>query len=238
MNLIKVVLVEDEPIIAADLSCLLKKNNVEVIDIFEDGISVLSYLEHNHPDLILMDVQLYGDLDGIDVANRISGLYSIPIIFLTSNTDTKTFNRAKLSTPHAFLSKPFRIRDVMHAIHLAMESHDPTDLEYSEQLDDRIFIRNNEALDKVMYQDILYLKADGAYTHIVTRDKEYIVSQTLKKVEGRIKNRDIFRIHRSYVVNIKKIDKITDGSVHIYSTKIPVSRSYREFLLSRLGQTI
>ena len=221
MQDIKVVIVEDEPIIAADLASQLRKQGLNVMETFEDGEGVLEFLKNEEPDLILMDIQLYGDLDGIDVANQINVKYHIPIIFLTSNTDEGTFKRAKLTYPHAFLSKPFRIKDIMHAITLALESNEEeNDLEF---LTDRIFIRHKDSLEKVLFSNIFFIKADGAYTKIATAEKEYIVSQTLKRIEEKIATPNLLRVHRSYIVNIHNIDRISEGYVHIGNEKIPVS---------------
>ncbi len=225
---IKVLIVEDEPIIAADLSLQLTNAGIEVMECLDDGEEVLSYLQNERPDIILLDIRLYGDLDGIDVANSVNALYKIPIIFLTSNTDLATFKRAKLSFPHAFLSKPFRIKDVLHSIELALSTNTkPTsnDLEF---LPDRIFIRNKESLEKVFYNNILFLEADGSYSRIVTDTKEYLLSQTLKRTEENISADYIIRVHRSFVVNVRNIDRVAEGFLYIGPHKIPISRSYKE----------
>lgn len=229
---IRAVLVEDEPIIAADLSQQLRKSGIEVMDIFEDGASALSYLEDEQPDVIILDIQLYGDLDGVDVANQVNQRHQIPIIFLTSNTESRTFNRAKLTYPHAFLSKPFRIRDVLHAIELAMEQNEDSSTATTDDLvNDAIFIRNKDSLEKVLFSDILFMKADGAYTQIKTADKEFVFSQNMKKVEEKINYKNLRRVHRSYIVNISKVDRLSHGYLYIGNDKVPISRSYREELL-------
>ena len=229
---IKTIIVEDEPIIAADLSQQLQKSGIEVIDIFEDGESVLKFLESSLADVIILDIQLYGDLDGIDVANQVNKRHDIPIIFLTSNTESRTFNRAKLTYPHAFLSKPFRIRDVLHAIELATDQNDGDKFE-EDLVSDAIFIKNKDSMEKVFFSDILYMKADGAYTQIKTAEKEYVFSQNMKTVEEKINYKPMKRVHRSYIVNVSKVDRISQGSLSLYVGKdqIPVSRSHREDLL-------
>ena len=227
---IKTVIVEDEPIIAADLSQQLRKSGIEVMDIFEDGESVLEYLETSIPDVIILDIQLYGDLDGVDVANQVNQRHDIPIIFLTSNTESRTFNRAKLTYPHAFLSKPFRIRDVLHAIELAIDQSEESSPD-EDLVSDAIFIRNKDSMEKVLFSDISYMKADGAYTQIITAEKEYVFSQNLKTVEEKINYKPMKRVHRSYIVNVSKVDRLSQGYLYIGKDKIPVSRSHREDLL-------
>lgn len=231
MDNVKVVLVEDEPIIAADLTSQLIKQGLTVLGSFEDGEGVLEYLKMETPDIILMDVKLFGDLDGIDVANQINKKYQIPIIFLTSNTDSTTFNRAKLTFPHAFLSKPFRISDILHSIELAIEESHSVKEKNHEILEDRIFIKNRDSLEKVLFSKIFYIKAEGAYTKVVTEEKEYILSQTLKKTEERITANYLFRIHRSFIININNVDRISEGHLYIGKNRIPLSRTYRDEVL-------
>lgn len=234
MNGVRVIIVEDEPLIAADLNNQLRKAGIEVLAIFESGEEILAHLKTEEPDLILMDVRLFGDLDGVDTAHEINKRHDIPILFLTANTDHATFNRAKLTFPHGFLSKPFRIKDVLHALELALELDiEPSDGEIQETekyLPDRVFIRKQEYLHKVMYQEILYLEADRAYCKVVTEKNTFMLSQTLGKIEQKIRVPYLLRVHRSFIINIQNVDKISDGYVHLNKHRIPVSRSHRDQL--------
>ena len=234
MNKVKVLLVEDEPIIADDLENQLVNAGVEVTEIFDNGEETLEYLKNKTPDLIIMDIQLMGDLDGIETAHIINQSHQVPIIFLTSNTDKNTFNRAKFTYPHAFLSKPFRLKDIMHSISLALEIEDVNDnasITITDSgLRDRIFIRDKDSFHKVMYNDILFIEADGSYSQVYTAAKTYIISQSIKKIEQKLESDDLQRIHRSFIVNIQNIDRLSDGMVHIGSHNIPVSRANRENL--------
>ncbi len=239
MSQVKVIIVEDEPLVAADLRNQLHKANYQVLDIFESGEDLLNALEELQPEIILMDVQLYGELDGVDTAHEVNKRFDIPVLFLTANTDKTTFRRAKLTFPHGFLSKPFRIKDVLHSIELALEmnAEDQEAEDSSEKyLIDRVFIRKQEFLHKVMYEDILFIEADRAYCKIVTADNTFTLSQTLKKIEDKIKVPYLLRVHRSFVVNTQNVDKISEGYVYIGKHRIPVSRSHRDEL-SKIFET-
>lgn len=220
--------------IVADLQNQLSKSGIIVDASFESGEEVLKYAQSHSPDVIIMDIQLYGALDGIDTAHRLNATADIPIIFLTSNTDPKTFNRAKMTFPHAFLSKPFRIKDVLHAIELSLdltteEAEDGSTFK-GKYLSDRIFVRDREYLYKVLYADIQYIEADGAYTKIYTNDKTYTLSQTMKKVADKIQSEYLIRIHRSFIINTNNVDRISEGYIYIGENRIPVSRAHRENL--------
>lgn len=229
------IIVEDEPIIAADLQNQLAKADINVLRIFEDGKSTLEFLKLEVPDVIIMDIQLQGDMDGIEVAENVNRLFQIPIIFLTSNTDKATFQKAKSIMPNAFLSKPFRIKDILNAIELAVDTPkaEESSDEGIEYLDDRVFIKQKDALEKVLFEDILYVEAEGAYTKLYTRDKQYWLTQTLKKTEENLKFKGWVKVHRSYMANLKNVDRISDNHLYIGKSKVPISKSRRENILGQ-----
>ena len=229
---ITTIIVEDEPIIAADLRNQLKRADVEVLDIFEDGESAISYLAHHDVDVILMDIRLQGNMDGIEVAHKVQQEKETPIIFLTSNTDLETLKRAKITSPHAFLSKPFRIKDIINAIELAVDMDQNKNEEQLEFMGDRVFIKQKDSLEKVLYEHIIYIKAEGAYTHVFTKEKSFLLSQTLKKTEANLKFRGLIKVHRSFMVNMKNVDKVTENHLVSSGHKIPMSKTYKESVLS------
>ncbi|MEE9372405.1 MAG: response regulator [Saprospiraceae bacterium] len=232
MSNISTIIVEDEPIIAADLENQLKKLGFEVYAIFEDGNDVIDYLKNSmHPDVLLMDIQLEGELDGIETAMIVNKKFQLPIIFITSNTDSTSFRRAKLTHPSAFLSKPFRIKDITNAIELALESPIATPSHDIEFMADRVFIKSKDSLDRVMYDSILYVEAEGAYTKIVTKERDFIICQTLGKTEERLWVSHISKVHRSFLVNLKQVTQITDGYLIGSNFKVPMSKTYKEDIL-------
>ena len=115
---IKVLIVEDEMIIAANTSLQLTNLGYEVSGIVSRGEEVLIHIKDSLPDIILLDIQLKGELDGIETAHQVQEHFDIPIIYLTSNVDDANFERAKKTNPYAFISKPFKKLDLAHAIDL------------------------------------------------------------------------------------------------------------------------
>lgn len=230
----RILIVEDEPLIAADLANQLRKANFSIIDCLESAEEVITYLKKNESiDIIIMDIRLEGDMDGIDAAQHISNNYSIPIIFLSSNTDDSTFKRSKIATPHAFLSKPFRINDVIRSIELAISQKEPDQSDDQiEYLQDRIFIKSNNTLERVLFKDILYFEANGAYTNLVTDDRTFLLSQTLKKSEEKIDGKQFIKVHRSFIINVQQVAKISEGYIFLKDIKIPVSRSYKDKVIN------
>ncbi len=247
MEKLKIFIVEDDPIIAADLEDRLLEMEYQISGTATAGEDALDFFIKNSPknmlpDLVLMDIQLDGALDGIETARQIAQkLPDLPIIFLTSNSDDATFSRAKSVRPAAFLSKPFRGRDLKHAIELAIShssknqnQHVSTE-ENTFLLPDRVFLKINERMVRLFFRDILWVEADDYYCKIVTREREFLVGQTLKKFSEAIAGLpEMMRVHRSFVVNLQHIEEIGDVFIYINRQQIPVSKSGKEELLARL----
>jgi DNA-binding LytR/AlgR family response regulator len=247
---VKILVVEDEMIIGAKISMLLTQLGYEVTAIIPRGEEAVMHVEENQPDIVLLDINLKGKIDGIETANLIHKIADIPIIYLTANTDDGTFNRAKSTRPYAFISKPFKQLDLQRAIELTisrMAENQTGKIEPAEAvaeegdvsfiLKDRIFVKHKERMIKITLEDILYIEADRNYCRIFTKNKEYLLATTLKIMEEKLSMQLFIRVHRSYVVNILQIDEVTESHVIINQKAIPLSNALREDLLKRI-QTI
>ena len=247
---VKILVVEDEMIIGAKISMLLTQLGYEVTAIIPRGEEAVMHVEENQPDIVLLDINLKGNIDGIETATLIHKIADIPIIYLTANTDDGTFNRAKSTRPYAFISKPFKQLDLQRAIELTISRMaenqtgkiEPTDAVAEEGdasfiLKDRIFVKHKERMTKITLEDILYIEADRNYCRIFTKNKEFLLATTLKIMEEKLSMQLFIRVHRSYVVNILQIDEVTESHVIINQKAIPLSNALREDLLKRI-QTI
>jgi DNA-binding NarL/FixJ family response regulator len=123
MKKIKVGVVEDEMIIAETICLALKRLNYDFCKPANSYGSALLMIETESPDILLLDINLNADLDGIDVAHFVNGKHSIPIVYLTANNDIATIERCKTTLPSAFLAKPFREADLLAAIELGMYNY-------------------------------------------------------------------------------------------------------------------
>ncbi|WGF92983.1 LytR/AlgR family response regulator transcription factor [Aequorivita marisscotiae] len=250
----KILIVEDEMVIAANISLQLSNLGYEVTGILPRGEEALSHINIDRPDIVLMDIQLKGKMDGIETAKIIEQQYNIPIIYLTANTDDEHFNRAKTTHPYAFISKPFKKLDLQRAIELTIErinientadaSKNNGDNNLFDDgsatdfiLNDRIFVRNNEKMLKIDIKDIFYIEADRNYCRIFSQGREYLLVMTLKDIDEKLPQKHFLRIHRSYIINISQIDEVAGTHVVIAKKAIPMSKAMRTELLKRL-QTI
>ncbi len=239
----RILIVEDDMIIAANMSLQLTKLGYEVTGIESRGEEAIIHARLNSPDIILMDVNLKGKIDGINTARSIQAFADIPMVYITANHDEPTFERAKTTHPHAFISKPINSLILQRTIALVEEqlkekrNTKGSDGAALEILDDRIFIRHNGHMVKLLIDQIQFVEADRNYCNIVTTKQNYLLTTTLKVMEDKLPNKIFVRAHRSYIVNITKLDVVAEGHVEIKRKVIPLSKSYKELLLRHL-QTI
>jgi DNA-binding LytR/AlgR family response regulator len=244
---IRILVVEDEMIIGAKISMHLSALGYDVTGIIPRGEEAVMHVLENPPDIVLMDINLKGQLDGIDTAIMMQKNGEIPIIYLTANTDDATFNRAKSTRPYAFISKPFKQLDLQRAIELTIsrmaERHSPMHIEQELThetpfiLSDRIFVKYKEKMVKVFLSEILYIEAERNYCRVYTKSKEYLLATTLKIMEDKLPPRDFVRVHRSFMVNLMQVDEVAENHVNINQKSVPLSIQLREDLLKRI-QTI
>lgn len=120
----KILIVEDESIIALDIKHALELKGFDIVGITATGIDSLRLIEENKPDIILMDIMLEGDVDGITAAEVIKNRHDIPIIYLTAHSDENTLNRAKGTEPYGYILKPVNENEMYSTIVTALYKHE------------------------------------------------------------------------------------------------------------------
>lgn len=246
-SLFKILVVEDEMIVGAKIAMQLTSLGYEVTGILSNSEEAIASVENKKPDIVLLDINLKGGLDGIETAKQILQMSNIPIIYLTANSDEATFNRAKATKPAAFISKPYKQLDLQRAIELSISrmsennNHDNhAALNYNTPelkpfiLNDCIFVRSFEKMVKVPLKCILYIEAERNYCRIYSIEKEYLVVITLKDIEDKLPSNYFLRVHRSFIVNISHIDEIAASHVMIANKPIPLSADLKKNLLLRI----
>lgn|GEM_PF-1604793 len=126
MNNKRILIVEDEAVVALNIRTALEEMGYDVVANVDTGEAAIGKIAIHRPDLILMDIQLAGVMDGIETAAKILRDFDLPIIYLTANSDEATFQHAKLSGPSAYLNKPYRRAELGKAVELAINQHQRT----------------------------------------------------------------------------------------------------------------
>jgi DNA-binding LytR/AlgR family response regulator len=246
MSNVKILIVEDEIIIAENISVQLQKAGYTVTDTVASGEETIASIQSDKPDVILMDIRIDGPMDGIETAHQITQTGSIPVIFLTDIDDHDTLVRAGKAMPAAYLVKPFNERQVLASIHHALqntslkrtpapdEKTDPTEEYYV--LNNCLFLKKDRdsSFKKVAIDQILYIKAERAYSIIYTVDAQYVQSSSMNKVYDKINHPSFVQVHRSFIVNIDRIDAIKGNMLVINNVEITIGDSFKEDILKRI----
>ncbi len=143
MNNERILIVEDEKIIALDLQRRLERFGFAVVGMAASGAEAIELAEEREPDIILMDIRLEGDMDGIEASKHIRARFAIPVIFLTAYTDERTLERAKEVEPFGYILKPFKERELYTTIDIAL---------YKNRIDKKL--RKQERLFSAMLHSI------------------------------------------------------------------------------------
>ncbi|SIT88609.1 LytR/AlgR family response regulator transcription factor [Pontibacter indicus] len=251
MSQLKLLIAEDDVVIAQNLSLSLESMGYEVCQVVSSGEELLLQVHQHQPDLIILDITLEGKLDGIETAALLSKATKVPFIFMTAFSDKETIDRAKQTNPHAYLVKPFDVRTLQSSIELAIHNAgtrqlqpaqastiptQPTDTVEADNflLHDALFVKVRNRLEKVMLEDIIWAEAQDIYCNIKTRTHLHLVSQSLKNLEQRLPTNKFMRVHRSYIVQLTAIEAIEDNNILIGGKQIPIGNTHRDALLKRL----
>lgn len=242
---ITILLVEDEPILAMDLADRLEEEGYRVVGIANNGRKALELYQTNTVDLVLCDIGVKGDWDGIETAHHLLAKRPVPIIYLTGMSDRETLERAKHTYPAAYLNKPFQLASLRNAIELAIHNAAerpvvalPNDREVAGreallQINNYLYIKQNYQFIRIDMGDLLYLEADNTHTKLITTNRKYIVRLTLSSILDRISQPWLVRIHRSYAININTVESFSDTEVSIGSQLLPLSRSCKDDFMRR-----
>jgi PAS domain S-box-containing protein len=173
----KLLIVEDEPIVALDLKQEVEQLGCEVIGVAESADEAMVAAGVHHPDLALMDVRIVGSVDGIQTAGLLRAAYKIPVVFLTSYSDESTVARASREMPYGYLTKPFQSGELKATLHVALHKA-------------RVDARQNSAHHAMaatvegMREGVLMVTADGQIQFMNTA-AEGMIGCTLAKAKGR-----------------------------------------------------
>ena len=235
-----VLIVEDEIIIAAELSQILQEMGYTISGMAVNYSNAISLLSHEMPDIAIIDINLGGSKTGVDLGDFINEHNKIPFIFLTSNSDKETIDAALKTKPNAYLLKPFDKTAIYTAISLALQNNkNNLSINQKEQFDelfisDALFVKEKDMYVKVMFDDILYFKSDKNYIEVITNTKSYIIRSTMQNLINQLPASLFIKIHKSYSVNLRKITAINHEELLVGTVSIPISLPFRENLLNNV----
>jgi len=216
---IRIYVVEDEPLISETIKMMLKNNGIQVVGTSDCFETALAEIKSGITNLALLDINLYGEKDGVDLAKCLDKL-NVPYLFLTSQTDPSTIARVKEVKPLGFIVKPFTESGLLSNIELAWHK-------VTLQKEEYISIKSNGEHLKLNQAFILFVRAYDNYCYVVTNEKEYLLPHTLKSTAKKLNAEMFKKSHRSYLVNTSKIKAIKRNTIIIEDQEIPLSNTYK-----------
>ncbi|GAB2962309.1 hypothetical protein GCM10027048_33480 [Hymenobacter coalescens] len=246
-NRVRILLVEDEAVLALDLSELLEAEGYAVVGPARNGPRALELAAQQPVDLLLCDINIQGEWDGIETATRLQARRPVPVIYLTALGDKETVDRALQTRPAAYLTKPVSVAGLRAAVELALRSfapplaavappavppdREPLTRESILKLDEHVFIKHNYQFVRVPLADILLLEADNTYTTLVTAARKYALRLPLGTVLERLGVPQLVRVHRSHAVNISQVESFSETEATVSGQAVPLGRQYKEAFL-------
>ncbi|MBO3697334.1 LytTR family DNA-binding domain-containing protein [Roseivirga sp. E12] len=248
MTKIRILVAEDNPIHATRMDMLLDEMGYENVGIYAKSDEFLRTFHAVKPDLVLLDIELEGNKDGVEIAAKITASSPVPVIFTSALEDKKTLERAQVTNPYAYLVKPVEKGSLQASIELAVykfaKDQEKDELNepfggWKEDLlvTDGFFVKAGSKLEKVHYADVLWIEvAQERYCDIVTSSRNYHLRTSIASLAEKLAPSAFVRIHRRYIVNASKIDSIdeSDLTIEVGEHTLSMGKTYKTHLIKRL----
>ncbi|MFT4599870.1 MAG: DNA-binding LytR/AlgR family response regulator [Arenicella sp.] len=225
----RILIVEDEPMIGEDIKLVVENLGYEVVDIVDNATSAIQVLSDQKVDLVFLDVQLNGEIDGIRLGEKINYLFQVPFLYLTSYFDDNTVFRIRKTNPVGYIVKPFKDSDIKVNLGLAFSNLKEKESEVVTPPINELFVRKNGELKRILPEDICWIKGEDNYSIVQVADgSSYTISQTLKVLHQKLEHAGFVRIQKSYVVRLASISSISGNTVYIDDEHFPIGKAYRK----------
>ena len=226
------IIVDDENI-ARDViaSHLSKIDNINVVAQCKNAIQAFNYINNQAVDSIFLDINM-PEISGIAFAKSINK--NIKIIFTTAYRDyaVEGFNLQAVD----YLLKPISFERLLQAVNRYFEVHtQQTEVKsLKSTANDFIFVRAERRMQKINFDEIIYIESLSDYIKIHLQNKIIVTRETISAIDAKLPQQDFLRIHRSYIVNLSKIESFTNEEITLKNTSLTISRSYKKEVLNRL----
>lgn len=243
MSTVKILIIEDDPLQAQEMAVFVRNAGYAVVGIVSNGERAIGLADTHQPDLLLCDVVLPGDLDGIQTAAIIRQTRNVPVVFLTNDRDPLTKQRIKRSG-ETYLPKPFTEPQLVDAMEFALldgESEKPAPRDLLE-LNGSYFFHEYKTgkYRKVIAGDILYIQSKKHHAEVFLADKQHFtISIGISDLDAVFREPEIRRVHRSYIANTRRVESLKANRLYFpqSSRGIPIGDKYRSGLEEILLQS-
>lgn len=192
-------------------------------------------------DVVLLDIHLAGEKNGIWLAQQIRKNLRLPIVYLTAFGDDRTLQEIVETKPNGYLMKPYNVPTLLTTITIAIQSY-ANELNKDDRLEaesfnlkDTIYIKDSHIRVKLKINEIIYIQSDGNYLNVYLKNKRHVIRSKMDDFLIKLDSSIFQRIHQRYAVNISKIDQIGADHLAINNVDIPLRGKYKVSLLERLN---
>ena len=228
------IIIDNDPLQRLGTLNIIKENiSLKIIGEFSSPIESKRFLQSNHVDLIIMEVNfpVLNGFDLIDFCNKTKEI-STPRIVITSHDESQAFKAFEYLITD-FISKPVNKHRFDRAISRVISEVKMTN-NFQDLDSEHIFVKSNLKKRKIYINEIKWIEALGDYVKLITNDKSFVILSTMKAFEKELPKKVFLRIHKSYIVNLKKVERYDSKYVEIEKIKLPLSRTRKSELIQAL----
>ncbi len=242
----RILIVEDELSIAENIQEILELLGYVNIDIANSANQCIKVIKKSRPDLIFMDIKLKGDKDGIELGEIVKQMIDAPLVYVTSYSDPTIIERAKRINPAGFIVKPFNTNDIHAIVEIVLYNKRTkpstesavvkTGIESPFLVTDAVFIKADNAFERVSYNDIFYVEANGNMVTIYTKNRNFSIRKSMKDIEDILPSQYFLRVQKSYIVHLGQIEYFNTKEITLkQGSVVQVGRQYYNSFLSKLN---
>ncbi|MES2134465.1 MAG: response regulator transcription factor [Bacteroidota bacterium] len=228
MHDLKILVVDDEVLIAEDISDILKSFGIRPIKLAHDKETVITLISSFNPEMVLLDIRMENETSGLQLGEVLQ-MKGIPFIYITSHTNVAMVQKIIKTKPFGYLSKPLKKTDLLANL-----------LMFNENLraknNDQLTVKDNGITYLLNTNDIKYIKSDGNYITIYCINDTYVFRKNIESFYDEIDHKTFFKPHRSYIINLSKVRSYTTKEILIDDIEIPVSRLLKNDFLNRMNE--
>lgn len=234
MTSYNVLIIEDDRFLARTLAHHLSSKGHKIVGMVASAEEAIEVAREQQPNLLLVDIELDGKMNGIEACEKINQFSSASIIYLSQFQSEKWTKRIKNTRPVFFLSKPFQEHELDMNLGLLTEANKQADLE---PMRNYIFLKDKDMNVKVPIEEVLFLEAARSSSNIVLSDNRKVtVSMSLKALMNKLNHPKVLRISRSYAVNIEQVTGFAGNKLYINHHELTLTSDYKNYVLGRINE--
>ncbi len=223
--MIKCILVEDMPLAIEKLEGFIRQvPSLSLLHSFDNGVEALAFMQENAVDLVFLDIQM----ELFTGLQFMKALVSPPKIIIVSAYSQYALEGFEHNVSD-YLLKPYSFERFLKAVNKVQ-----SELQQGTTQRNYIFVKTEYRMERVDFDDILYIEGMGAYLRIVTRQLKIMTLQSFAQLEKLLPGNNFLRVHKSYIVALDKIENIERNVIKISDQRIPVGKNYQENFYRKL----